>query len=137
MGAMTSASPDPAAPTTSGEGDSLDVLPAGGTVRSISRWGDPVMHRVLEPVTQFDDELRQLAADMVATMYAADGVGLAANQIGVELSVFVYDCPDASGRRHAGHVVNPVLVSTGDGLAWAAVRVAPLPSWPAPSAPQQ
>ena len=107
MGAMTSASPDPAGPTTSGEGDSLDVLPVGGTVRSISRWGDPVMHRVLEPVTKFDDELRQLAADMVTTMYAADGVGLAACQIGVDRSIFVFDCPDEEGRMVKGVVCNP------------------------------
>ena len=44
-------------------------------------------------------------------MYAAEGVGLAANQIGVDLTVFVYDCPDDDGVRHVGHVVNPVLVS--------------------------
>jgi peptide deformylase len=46
---------------------------------------------------------------MFASMYAAGGVGLAANQIGVGLRVFVYDCPDASGEHQAGHVVNPVL----------------------------
>ena len=74
-----------------------------------TRWGDPVMHRRLAPVTEFGDELRALAADMVATMYAADGVGLAACQIGVDLSVFVFDCPDASGDHLAGVVCNPVL----------------------------
>ncbi|HEY1133009.1 MAG TPA: peptide deformylase, partial [Nocardioides sp.] len=50
-----------------------------------------------------------LAADMVATMYAADGVGLAACQIGVDRAVFVFDCPDASGRHTVGVVCNPVL----------------------------
>ncbi len=84
-------------------------LPSGGTVRPITRWGSPVMHRTQEPVTVFDDELRTLAADMVATMYAADGVGLAACQIGVDRSIFVFDCPDEQGVHHQGVVCNPEL----------------------------
>lgn len=84
-------------------------LPPGGTVRPITRWGEAVMHRTQEPVTEFDDALRELVADMVATMYAADGVGLAACQIGVDRSVFVFDCPDDAGVRHAGVVCNPEL----------------------------
>jgi peptide deformylase len=78
-------------------------------VRPMTRWGTPVMHRPQEKVTSYDDELRSLVADMVATMYAADGVGLAACQIGVDQAVFVFDCPDESGRRTAGVVCNPVL----------------------------
>ena len=85
------------------------VLPAGGTVRSITRWGETVMHHKQEPITAFDDGLRELVADMVATMYAADGVGLAACQIGRDQSVFVFDCPDEDGVRHQGVVCNPVL----------------------------
>ena len=46
---------------------------------------------------------------MVATMYAAEGVGLAACQIGVDLAVFVFDCPDADGERTVGVVCNPEL----------------------------
>ncbi len=84
-------------------------LPTGGTVRPITRWGTPVMHRAQQPVTAYDDELRALAADMVATMYAADGVGLAACQIGVDLAMFVFDCPDESEKRTVGVVCNPVL----------------------------
>jgi peptide deformylase len=84
-------------------------LPGGGTVRPMTRWGTPVMHRPQAQVTSYDDALRELVADMVATMYAADGVGLAACQIGVDQAVFVFDCPDESGRRTAGVVCNPVL----------------------------
>ncbi|MDO3396243.1 peptide deformylase [Nocardioides sp. SOB44] len=84
-------------------------LPEGGTVRPITRWGTPVMHRPQEKVTSYDDELRALVADMVATMYAADGVGLAACQIGVDRAVFVFDCPDESGERTVGVVCNPEL----------------------------
>jgi len=60
-------------------------------------------------VESFDDELAELVADMVATMYAADGVGLAANQVGVDLRVFVFDCHDDDGVQHRGVVCNPVL----------------------------
>lgn len=84
-------------------------LPANGTVRPVTRWGTEVMHRPQQPVTVFDEELRALVADMVATMYAADGVGLAACQIGVDRAVFVFDCPDDTGTHHRGVVCNPVL----------------------------
>lgn len=82
-------------------------LTTGGTVRPITRWGEPVMHTRTRPVTEFDDELRALARDMFATMAAAEGVGLAATQVGVDLSVFVFDCPDDDHVRHVGVICNP------------------------------
>lgn len=85
------------------------ALPEGGTVRPVTRWGTPVMHRPKKQVEVFDDALTKLAADMVATMYAAEGVGLAADQIGEDVAIFVFDCPDASGQRTVGVVCNPVL----------------------------
>lgn len=84
-------------------------LPEGGTVRPITRWGTPVMHRPQTRVTTYDDALRSLAADMVATMYAADGVGLAACQIGEDVAMFVFDCPDDDHVNTVGVVCNPVL----------------------------
>ncbi|MFA6575016.1 MAG: peptide deformylase [Nocardioides sp.] len=75
----------------------------------MTRWGTPVMHRPQQLVTSYDEALTALAADMVATMYAADGVGLAACQIGEDVAMFVFDCPDESGRRVLGVVCNPVL----------------------------
>ncbi len=84
-------------------------LPTGGTVRPMTRWGTPVMHRPQALVTDFDESLQALAADMVATMYAADGVGLAACQIGEDVAMFVFDCPDDDGQRTVGIVCNPVL----------------------------
>lgn len=84
-------------------------LPDGGRVRPITRWGDPVMHRTLRQVTEYGDDLRALVADMTATMAAADGVGLAACQIGVDLQVFVFDCPDDEQVLVQGVVCNPVL----------------------------
>jgi len=89
-------------------------LPEGGTVRPVTRWGTPVMHRSQQPVTAYDAELRTLVADMAATMYAAEGVGLAACQIGVDQAVFVFDCPDADGERTLGVVCNP-QVTTPEG----------------------
>jgi peptide deformylase len=85
------------------------ALPRGGAVRPITRWGEAVMHRPQKLVASFDDALRTLVADMVETMYAADGVGLAACQIGVDQAVFVFDCPDDSGRHTVGVVCNPEL----------------------------
>ncbi len=84
-------------------------LPEGGTVRPMTRWGTPVMHRPQQRVTSYNDALRALAADMVATMYAADGVGLAACQIGEDMAMFVFDCPNADGQHVVGVVCNPVV----------------------------
>lgn len=93
----------------------------------MSLLGDPVLHAPCEPVTDFGTDpcgsagadagvdLARLVEDLFATMYAAQGVGLAANQAGVPLRVFVYDCPDDEDVRHVGHVVNPVLVAA-DGV---------------------
>jgi len=71
--------------------------------------GEPVLHQPTREITEFDEKLRTLTDDMFETMYAAEGVGLAANQIGLDLRVFVYDCPDDEGVRHKGLVVNPKL----------------------------
>ncbi|MFH9397143.1 peptide deformylase [Streptomyces sp. NPDC017413] len=88
---------------------------SSGLVREMSLLGDPLLHRACEDVTDFGPSLARLVEDMFATMYAAQGVGLAANQVGVPLRVFVYDCPDDDDVRHLGHVVNPELVEA-DGL---------------------
>ena len=83
---------------------------ASVAVRSIRIVGDPVLHTPTQPVTVFDDALRELVGDMFDTMEAADGVVLAANQVGVPLRLFVYDCPDEELRqRLRGVVINPVL----------------------------
>nr|WP_306215908.1 peptide deformylase [Actinoplanes sp. RD1] len=88
-----------------------------GTPRPITRYGNPVLHRRCADVTVFDEALEQLIADMFASMAAAEGVGLAANQIGVDARVFVVDCPDAEGTNVVAHVVNPVLhLPEGRGL---------------------
>ncbi|GAA0540788.1 peptide deformylase [Streptomyces antimycoticus] len=80
-----------------------------GTARPITVYGNPVLHKECRDVTVFDEELARLVDDMFASQRAAEGVGLAANQIGVDLKVFVYDCMDDEGVRHVGVVCNPVL----------------------------
>ena len=85
-----------------------------GVASPIVTYGiDPVLHRACAAVTEFDEGLRRLLLDMFASMEAADGVGLAANQIGVDARVFVIDCPDAAGEDVVGYVVNPVLTLPG------------------------
>ncbi len=85
-------------------------------VRPIVILGDPVLHKPTTPVPigpdgSLPDDLGDLITDMFDTMDAANGVGLAANQIGVGLRVFVYDCADERGKAdyRRGVIVNPVL----------------------------
>ncbi len=63
-------------------------------IREIRLYGDPVLREESAPVESFDGELQRLIDDLVETMYEADGIGLAAPQIGVPLRVFVYDIRD-------------------------------------------
>lgn len=82
-------------------------------VRPIRIVGDPVLHTPTRLVTELGGELHALVDDMFDTMAAAQGVGLAANQIGVNLRLFVYDCADEQDGRRRGVVVNPVLETSG------------------------
>src|SRR3990167_7239083 len=77
----------------------------------IVKYGAPVLEQEAQPVTEFDDRLRQLVADMFESMYAAHGVGLAAPQIGIPRRLAVIDV--ASGEDPAAKLVlaNPVIVS--------------------------
>jgi peptide deformylase len=61
-------------------------------VLQITEYPESVLGQVGQPVTEFDDKLRELCADMFDTMYDAEGVGLAAPQIGLNLRLFVMDC---------------------------------------------
>ena len=63
-------------------------------VRKISEYPEKVLSEVGKPVTEFDQDLADLCADMFETMYEAEGVGLAAPQIGLNLRLFVMDCED-------------------------------------------
>jgi peptide deformylase len=79
-------------------------------IRPILKFGDTVVHERAQPVGAVTPEVDRLVGDMIETMYAAPGVGLAAPQIGVSLRVFVVDI--SVGRDPAGLVVmiNPEFV---------------------------
>lgn len=83
------------------------------SVRPVVIYGEPVLHRRAEAVTEFDDALRGLVEDMYATMDAANGVGLAAPQIGVGLRIFTYEMDNVDGVPRRGVVVNPVVTTSG------------------------
>ena len=83
-------------------------------VRKILTYPDPILRQKAKPVTRFDDRLKELAADLGETMYAAPGVGLAATQIGVLLQVVVIDVANEEKKRRFTTLVNPVI-SQGEG----------------------
>jgi peptide deformylase len=78
-------------------------------VRPVRIYGDPVLREKAREVRDFDDTLRALVADLYDTMTAYNGVGLAANQVGVAQRVFVIDLPREDGTHDRFAVVNPVL----------------------------
>lgn len=87
-----------------------------GSVRRVTVVGEEILGRRCQEVTEFGTaELSALIDDMFLTMYVADGAGLAASQVDVDLRLFVYDCPDDDGIRHVGHIINPVLELPGPG----------------------
>ncbi len=64
------------------------------SVRKITEYPEKVLAEIGKPITKFDEDFQILIADMFETMYEADGVGLAAPQIGINLRLFVMDCED-------------------------------------------
>ena len=77
------------------------------TTLPIRVYGDPVLNQVTTTVENIDGRVAALAASMIETMYEAPGVGLAANQIGVQKRIFVYDKGDGPVV-----VVNPIIVES-------------------------
>ena len=80
------------------------------TIKKIITYPDPVLRKKVEPVTVFDDSVRELARDLIETMYAAPGAGLAANQIGVSLSVVVIDVSKNKEEKKPLVLVNPEII---------------------------
>jgi peptide deformylase len=77
-------------------------------LRTIELWGSEILRRKAEEIRQVDDELRTLIDDMFETMYHAEGVGLAAPQIGISQRVIVVDVHDEVKQPFA--LINPRLV---------------------------
>ena len=94
------------------------------TIRDILRMGDPRLLRQAEPVTAFDTpELNALIVDLFDTMHAANGAGLAAPQIGINLQVVVFGTGDAIARYPDAPpvpptiLINPTLEPIGEAMA--------------------
>jgi peptide deformylase len=79
-------------------------------------FGDPVLRTRASEVTEFDDRLARLAEDMLATMRAASGLGLAANQVGVLRRMFTWELPDEDGGSEHGAWVNPEVLELSEEL---------------------
>ena len=79
-------------------------------IRPILRYGDRGLTTPAAPVTRFDDDLRRLIDDMIETMYAAPGIGLAATQVGVPLRLFVVDLSVGKKNGDLITLVNPEFV---------------------------
>jgi peptide deformylase len=80
-------------------------------LRPIVKYGDPVLHSPAAPVERVDDAIRALFDDMVQTMYAAPGIGLAAPQVGVPLRVIVIDLSVGEDPKQVIKLANPELVT--------------------------
>jgi peptide deformylase len=79
-------------------------------IRPILRFGERPLHQVAADVATVDDNLQRLIDDMIETMYAAPGIGLAATQVGVPLRVFVVDVSVGRDRRDLVVMINPGFV---------------------------
>ncbi len=78
-------------------------------IRKILTYPDPVLRQQAKPVTEFNDSLKHLVEDMIETMYAAPGVGLAANQIGVTLQIIVIDPSREKEIKYPLAFINPTI----------------------------
>jgi peptide deformylase len=78
-------------------------------IRSILTAPDPRLKAVSEPVEKVDAEMRTLIDDMIETMYGADGIGLAAIQVGVPKRVLVLDIDQKDGKKNPRAFINPVI----------------------------
>ena len=83
---------------------------------NILRYPDPRLHTVAKPVAEVNGRIRQLVDDMLESMYAADGVGLAATQVDVHERVIVIDTSDARDQPHV--LINPELISRSEELTF-------------------
>ena len=79
-------------------------------LRKIITYPNPILRQQARPVTVFDEELKKLVADMGETMFAAPGVGLAANQIGLPVQIVVVDQSTKEKKDYLA-LINPVLIN--------------------------
>jgi peptide deformylase len=80
-------------------------------ILKIVKYPEPVLQQPGEPVTEFNAELRKLAADMFETMYAGEGAGLAAQQVGIAKRLAVIDLSGGKDPKQKLVLVNPEIIS--------------------------
>ena len=86
-------------------------------VREIIKLPDPILRRISEPVVAVTDDTRKIMDDMLATMYDAPGIGLAAIQIGVPQRIIVIDLAKDDEEKAPLYLVNPEIVEASEELA--------------------
>ena len=79
-------------------------------IRPVLKYGAPELETESRPITQCDDELKALVQDMLETMYAARGIGLAAPQVGINLRLIVIDLSGGEEQGHQMVLVNPEIM---------------------------
>jgi peptide deformylase len=84
------------------------------SIRPILTAPDPRLKAMSEPVARVDDEIRTLIDDMIESMYAEDGIGLAAIQVGVPKRLLVMDLAQKEGRREPQAFINPKILWASD-----------------------
>lgn len=85
-------------------------------ILDIVTYPDPRLQRKCEPVAEVTEEIRRLAADMLETMYAAPGVGLAAPQVGRNIRMLVMDPAAKDEEKRPRVLINPELTLSGEDL---------------------
>ena len=83
---------------------------------NILRYPDPRLHTVAQPVAEVDENIRRLVDDLLESMYAAEGVGLAATQVDIHKRVIVIDTSEA--RNQPFVLINPELVKRSDEMVY-------------------
>jgi peptide deformylase len=81
-------------------------------ILKIVKYPEPVLQQPGEPVTEFDDKLRSFVDDMFETMYASQGIGLAAQQVGVAKRVTVIDLSQGKDAEQKLTLINPEIISS-------------------------
>ena len=79
-------------------------------IRPILKYGDTPLHETAKPVAAITSEIEQFVDDMIETMYAAPGIGLAAPQVGLPLRIFVVDLSVGRDRSGLMVLINPTFV---------------------------
>src|SRR5438132_11761772 len=82
-------------------------------ILNVVKYGDSILTKRAEDVTEFDEKLRKLVDDMFATMYGSPGVGLAGSQVGVLKRLFVMDCSSGQHKTQKIALINPVIEAEG------------------------